>query len=385
MAAESWHQRALCGGVLPKLWGHTACLWEGKLYVYTRGLKQPHDLVCIDCRSLAVAILTTSGPCPSKRDTHTASLVGSKMVMFGGSDGKTSYNEVYVCDLRTLEWSVPKVWGSPPRPRDSHSAVVYGQSIIVFGGSVPEGASQNGSGGDREPDVDVETLDDSEDEAPQSNDVYTLDTNRWCWARVNTPQPLPAARESHIAAVTEQQVVVHGGDSGGVYSCDLWALHPQPDLTLWRWQQLKVRSPEQPAARAGHAAVATTTGIYMFGGVDGSLELYFNDCWRLRVGPDAAYGLGTDEAWWSRVTYSGEPPEGRYLHTLSHYDDELYLLGGSTSDGRLLAELHTLKLTPALELSLDQPPAPPSIKLAMQPLPTDPPSGLVRTLGGQRE
>lgn len=40
-----------------------------------------------------------TGDVPLQKGYHTANLVGSKMIVYGGSDGTTSFSEVHILDL----------------------------------------------------------------------------------------------------------------------------------------------------------------------------------------------------------------------------------------------------------------------------------------------
>lgn len=71
---------------------------------------------------------------------HSATLVGSKMVLFGGFDGRRRTNEVYVLCCRSMTWRGPSEGeeGLPsggPSGRQRHSAaLVTGSRILIFGG-----------------------------------------------------------------------------------------------------------------------------------------------------------------------------------------------------------------------------------------------------------
>jgi hypothetical protein len=92
---------------------------------------------------------------PGSRFGHTASLVGCRMVIFGGMDGfpqGRSLNDAYQLNLVTLEWTKLLVGGGGgdaegedegsvqamlgPQARRSHAAVLdsSGGRVIIFGG-----------------------------------------------------------------------------------------------------------------------------------------------------------------------------------------------------------------------------------------------------------
>ena len=55
---------------------------------------------------------------PKGRNCHTASMVGDKMMVFGGFGGSKWFDELWVFDTRFIEWYSPEVrsaaQGSPP-------------------------------------------------------------------------------------------------------------------------------------------------------------------------------------------------------------------------------------------------------------------------------
>lgn len=63
---------------------------------------------------------------------HASQLVGSKLVMFGGS--LDMGNTVTWLDLDALTWGSPLVLGTPPVKRMSAAMALSGTDLLVFGG-----------------------------------------------------------------------------------------------------------------------------------------------------------------------------------------------------------------------------------------------------------
>ena len=61
------------------------------------------------------------------------------MYVFGGGEGATFYNELYVLDLRNRTWYRPRVQGTPPSPRRAHSCTRHNGYLYVFGGGSEHG------------------------------------------------------------------------------------------------------------------------------------------------------------------------------------------------------------------------------------------------------
>lgn len=61
----------------------------------------------IDLESHVCGTLEATGKVPEARGGQSVSLVGSKLIMFGGEDKKRRLmNDVHVLDLETLTWNV---------------------------------------------------------------------------------------------------------------------------------------------------------------------------------------------------------------------------------------------------------------------------------------
>uniref|UniRef100_A0A4W5QMX6 F-box protein 42 n=1 Tax=Hucho hucho TaxID=62062 RepID=A0A4W5QMX6_9TELE len=79
-------------------------------------------------------IVTTHGPPPMAG--HSSSVIGSTMVVFGGSLGaRQMSNEVWVLDLEQWSWSKPTISGPSPHPRGGQSQIVVGNAtLLILGG-----------------------------------------------------------------------------------------------------------------------------------------------------------------------------------------------------------------------------------------------------------
>lgn len=77
----------------------------------------------------------TSGTPPSPKSGHSASLLGDRLVIFGGWDFPQCFNDVSIIDLAMMEFSSPTISGTLPSPRSWHaSTVLPRQRIFVHGG-----------------------------------------------------------------------------------------------------------------------------------------------------------------------------------------------------------------------------------------------------------
>lgn len=90
---------------------HTAVLYNGKIYVFGggNGLTALNDLWTLDVSRLDTSLRGSGGGLkwtliktkepPPPRGYHTANLVGSVMVVVGGSDGKECFSDVWCLNL----------------------------------------------------------------------------------------------------------------------------------------------------------------------------------------------------------------------------------------------------------------------------------------------
>ncbi|XP_072032316.1 uncharacterized protein [Amphiura filiformis] len=75
------------------------------------------------------------GERPKRRSGHSATLLGEKLVIFGGWDAPDCYNDLHILDLCLMEFTSPSVSGTPPSPRSWHGSIeLPGNRILIHGG-----------------------------------------------------------------------------------------------------------------------------------------------------------------------------------------------------------------------------------------------------------
>lgn len=73
--------------------------------------------------------------CPPPRYAHSTTMVGRQLLVFGGCGADTqALNDLWIFDLETLTWINPAISGVPPEPRSYHTASLIGDKILFFGG-----------------------------------------------------------------------------------------------------------------------------------------------------------------------------------------------------------------------------------------------------------
>lgn len=155
--------------------------------------------------------LATTGQGPGPRDSHSAVLVGHKMIIFGGTNGSRKVNDLHILDLESKEWIKPECRGVPPSRRESHTAtLVGGDKILIFGGS-------------------------GEGEANYLNDLHILDLETMRWTSPPVKGDIPVPRDSHSTNVIGNKLFVYGGDCGDRYHGDIDML----DIDTLTWSKVQ--------------------------------------------------------------------------------------------------------------------------------------------------
>ena len=201
------------------------------------------------------------GGAPSARFDHTASLVdGTKMVVFGGWNGDKYFNDVHVLDLQMMAWSQPEISGPEPYPRKGHTATLIGSNLVVQGGFYFDKKSMSG------PQKGTAL------QQCYLNDVRVLDTENYTWARLRISGAPPESRFGHTMNVSGSDIVMFGGQTqtsgarfrheGTEGQCNYFHVWATDTMT---WQLGKyLGSP--PSSRYGHTATAIGPHLLIFGG-----------------------------------------------------------------------------------------------------------------------
>lgn len=137
----------------------------------------------------------TKGGRPFPRGYHTSSLVGSRVVVFGGSDGQECFGDTSLLNLETMEWSHVAI--DPPLTRLAHSATLVGMYLFVICGH--DGSDYSG-----------QVL------------MLKLDTLRWETRGIYGKGPVP--RGYHACVLHDGRLWVHGGYNGQRVFDDLYTL-----------------------------------------------------------------------------------------------------------------------------------------------------------------
>ena len=176
---------------------HVTVLWKGKLLViggFRKANAQSEELgvLSFDPGARAWAEVATAGDKPEAKGNHSASLVGSFVVVFGGelAKGRRNVADVHVLDLNTLTWAAVEAAGKAPAARSSHTAAAYlDRFILIFGGGNVSNCF---------------------------NDVHVLDLHDMSWSKPECSGAAPAPRAGHSCALVGSLLyILGGGDNTG--------------------------------------------------------------------------------------------------------------------------------------------------------------------------
>ena len=176
---------------------HVTVLWKGKLLViggFRKANARSEELgvLSFDPGARVWAEVATAGDKPEAKGNHSASLVGSFVVVFGGelAKGRRNVADVHVLDLNTLTWAAMEVAGTAPAARSSHTAAAYlDRFILIFGGGNVSNCF---------------------------NDVHVLDLHDMSWSKPECSGPAPAPRAGHSCALVGSLLyILGGGDNTG--------------------------------------------------------------------------------------------------------------------------------------------------------------------------
>ncbi|CAE7606850.1 GPA3 [Symbiodinium natans] len=258
--------------------------------------------------------LATSGPQPPARSGHSAVMVASNLLVFGGaqyvSGNWARFSDVWKLAINhnggSHSWS--QLSASSPRPaaRAGHTAVsLSDNTMVIFGGY---------------------------DGSSYVSDVWRFqvdDGSAGFWESLATNAG-PQARSGHSAVkLLDSSMLIFGGGGSGSVLSDLWSLSlSQSGLHIW--QELTASGP-WPSPRRDHAVTIMGDGsMLLFGGYNhfnAAGARYLDDAWRLSVSGGSPF--------WTELLISSVGPGPRgYAWAVSAGDGTMVLFGGWDSSNR---------------------------------------------------
>ena len=238
--------------------GHSAAVIGSKIHVFGGTWTDDddstiymNDLHVLDVTCFVWSRPTCSGTAPIEREGHSASVVGNRVYIFGGTwvddDSNSVYlNDLHVHDVDAMAWSQPSTTGEPPSQREGHTAAVVGTDVIVFGGAGL----------------------DKEDSSVNLCDLHLLDTETLAWSQPQVHGPSPQERRYHTAVVIDKRIFIFGGQyydpqADLHFECD--HVLTEFDVESCTWSTRAVDN-TPPLRRACHGAGVVGKQVYIVGG-----------------------------------------------------------------------------------------------------------------------
>ncbi|KAF7820199.1 acyl-CoA-binding domain-containing protein 4 [Senna tora] len=243
--------------VLPATSGHNMIRWGKKLLLLGGHSKDSSDKLMvqyIDLETFLYGVIETSGSVPVARMGQSATLVGSRVILFGGEDmGRKLLNDVHVLDLESMTWDVIKTMQTPPAPRYDHAAAIHGERyFLIFGGC---------------------------SHSIFFNDLHILDLETMEWSQPQVQGDFVSPRAGHAGiTIDESWFIVGGGDnrSGCPETLEL-------NMSKLVWSEVASVKPRTPLASEGltvcSALIDGENYLVAFGGYNGK---YSNEVFVMR-------------------------------------------------------------------------------------------------------
>ncbi|CAI9091209.1 OLC1v1026171C1 [Oldenlandia corymbosa var. corymbosa] len=177
---------------LPAIAGHSMIKWGNRLLLVAGHSKNASNEVTvwfIDLETHQSGIIETHGKVPVARGGQSITLVGSKLLMFGGEDRQRRLlNDVQILDLETMTWSSFETTQTPPAPRFDHAAALHAERyLLIFGGC---------------------------SHSIFFNDLYVLDLETLEWSQPQIQGDLVQPRAGHAGVTMDENwYIVGGGDN----------------------------------------------------------------------------------------------------------------------------------------------------------------------------
>ncbi|XP_071930249.1 acyl-CoA-binding domain-containing protein 6-like isoform X3 [Coffea arabica] len=177
---------------LPAIAGHCMIKWENKLLLLAGHSKHVSDGVTvhfIDLETHNCGVIETYGKVPVARGGQSVTLVGSKLVMFGGEDrNRRLLNDVQILDLETMTWSSVETTQTPPAPRFDHAAALHTERYLLISGGCSHSVF--------------------------FSDLHVLDLETMQWSQPQIHGDLMRPRAGHAGVTLDENwYIVGGGDN----------------------------------------------------------------------------------------------------------------------------------------------------------------------------
>ena len=217
-------------------------------------------------------LVENTGDIPEPLAEHKGVLFNSYFYLFGGvNQSEEVSNNLYIYSIKDRQWIKNEYPENVVPPRTGHSMSLVGDKIVVFGGfdkgifsnsiyiyDINEDSWDN----DEKKEGDNELL----KEGQETYEENTVDES------IIKPDP----RINHSQITVNTSILIYGGvDKDGKYFDDMWTY----DLVTKYWKKIAING-EIPKARQGHSALLIDNDqMLIFGGKIGNI-FEINEFWK---------------------------------------------------------------------------------------------------------
>jgi host cell factor len=269
------------------------------------GCEPLRDIYFLDLQNWMWVPVNPTTSTPSPRFGHAHCTVGNKIVVFGGWDGTTVFDDLVVFDTEAFSWIRPQTNGRAPLGRYGHKMEFDGKAgvISIFGGVAIDKQTPGAKGS-----------------LTYFNDVTDLDAESMQWRRNRVTGDVPMKRHGHTLSFT----TVYDNSGEGVAS-----VAEGNEFNLSVPQKRKIALVFGGWAGAGlsmptNVSYITADGVVL-DGADGPIN--GQDVEEICTS-EALQKLDMDQHEWSFMEFQGEEPSPRYGHTTVTLDGMFFVFGG---------------------------------------------------------
>jgi len=223
---------------------------------------------------------------PTARAGHSGSIVGNKLIIFGGSQRSNRLNDVWMFDIEESCWSRPYVQGVRPSERFGHAQFTLNEDTIMILG---------GCGGQDE----------------LFSDAWLLQIKTWRWSRISIGNDLhePPDLWSHASTMVNNHVIVFSEEK----KC------PYCRCSIQNYHISKVR----PAVDSKSCSCGRRNPEDLIQLSSPKLQMYSLDCTNIL--------FSSMSVMWDDYKYLTPSPPSRRLFTAVNGVNEIIIFGGLQS------------------------------------------------------
>jgi len=162
-----------------------------------------------------------------------------------------------------------------------------------------------------------------------------ITSNNTCWysisqSSIRKDKSAPCARWGHSSALLEKNLFIYGG-AGDKTGAKHWETMYRLDLETWEWTKLQATN-KAPSSRDSHTLTVFQNKLYLFGGSHESETL--NDLYE--------YDLSTNA--WKQIEAKGEAPPPREGHSACLYKERYLIIFGGWNGDEALNDFYAFDL-----------------------------------------